>query len=114
MDRSVPNPTKERLTSRQLEDYTEHRVRLIEWMVNLGKSPEKAEGYAEDTVNGHAYRLDQFYRWVWDEEDRYTTQLTHQHADDWMRELAYGDTSQENKSSHRKAVKMLFRWRVHA
>ncbi|MDB2276266.1 site-specific integrase [Halorubrum ezzemoulense] len=109
----VPKPTKERLTSRQLEDYTEHRVRLIEWMVNLGKSPEKAEGYAEDTVNGRAYRLDQFYRWVWDEEDRYTTQLTHQHADDWMRELAYGDTSQENKSSHRKAVKMLFRWRAH-
>lgn len=108
----VPEPTKETLTSRQLDDYTEHRVRLIEWMINIGKSPEKGQGYAEDTVSGRAYRLDKFYRWVWSQEDRYTTQITHEHANDWMRELAYGDTSQENKSSHRKAVKMLFRWRA--
>jgi integrase len=80
-------------------------------MQNVGKSPAEGKGYAPDTVSGRAYRLDAFYRWVWEEEDRYTTQITHDHADDWMRELAYGDTSQENKSSHRKAVKMLFRWR---
>lgn len=108
----VPDPSKERLTSRQLADYTEHRVSLISWMRNIGKSPAKGEGYAPDTVNGRAYRLDAFYRWVWKEEGRYTTQVTHDHADEWMRELAYGDTSQENKSSHRKAVKMLFRWRA--
>ena len=28
-----------------------------------------------------------------------------------MRNLAYGDTSQDNKASHMKAIKMLFRWR---
>ena len=27
-------------------------------------------------------------------------------------ELAYGDTSQDNKASHMKAIKMLFRWRA--
>lgn len=107
----VPEPSKSRLTSRQLEDYTEHRVRLIAWMQDLGKSPEEGKGYADDTVNGRAYRLDQLYRWVWEQEERYTTTLTHDHADAWMRELAAGDTSQENKSSHQKAVKMLFRWR---
>jgi integrase len=107
----VPDPTQKRLSDRQLEDYTEHRVRLIEWMQNLGKNPAEGEGYAQDTVNDRAYRLDQFYRWVWDQEDRYTIQTTHDHADGWMRELAYGDSSQENKASHRKAVKMLFRWR---
>lgn len=110
--RIVPKPTEQRLTNRQLEDYTEHRVRLIEWMLTLGKSPEEAEGYAKDTVDGRAYRLDQFYRWVWEQEDRYTTTITHEHADEWMRELAYGDTSQENKASHLKAIKMLFRWRA--
>jgi integrase len=109
---TVPKPTKEQLTDRQLEDYTEHRVRLISWMENLGKSPEQGEGYAQDTVNGRAYRLDAFYRFVWEEEGRYTTQVTHDHADEWMRKLAYGDTSQENKASHLKTVKMLFRWRA--
>ena len=68
-------------------------MRLIEWMSNVGKAPSGGKEDAEDTVNGRAYRPDQFYRWVWDEEDRYTTQLTHDHADGWMRELAYGDTS---------------------
>lgn len=43
-------------------------------MTNIGKSPEKGQGYAEDTVSGRAYRLDKFYRWVWSQEDRYTTQ----------------------------------------
>ena len=28
-----------------------------------------------------------------------------------MRNLAYADTSQDNKASHMKAIKMLFRWR---
>jgi site-specific recombinase XerD len=81
-------------------------------MQNIGKSPAEGEGYAPDTVSSRAYRLDVFYRWVWDQEDRSTTQITHDHADDWMRELAYGDTTQENKASHRKAIKMLFRWRA--
>lgn len=81
-------------------------------MVNIGKNPEQGEGYAYDTANGRAYRLDLFYRWVWDQEERYTTQITHDHADEYMRKLAYGDTSQENKASHLKAVKMLFRWRA--
>jgi hypothetical protein len=56
----VPEPSRERLTDRQLDDYTEHRVRLIEWMENLGKSPSEGKGYAQDTVNARAYRLDLF------------------------------------------------------
>ena len=28
-----------------------------------------------------------------------------------MRNLSYADTSQDNKASHMKAIKMLFRWR---
>lgn len=112
--RVVPEPSESRLSDRQYEDYAEHRVQLIVWMEDLGKSPSDKEGYAQDTVNGRAYRLDQFYRWVWDQEGRYTTAITHDHTDGWMRKLAGGDTSQENKASHRKAIKMLFRWRSHA
>jgi hypothetical protein len=48
------------LNQRQLTDYKEHRRTLIKWMLNLGKDPKKAEGYAWDTVRQRAYKLDQF------------------------------------------------------
>jgi len=83
-------------------------------MLTEGKDPETGDGYAFDTANGRAYRLDQFYRWVWEQEGRYTTTITHDHGDGWLQKLAYGDTSQENKASHLKALKMLFRWRASA
>ena len=113
--RLVTKPAENYLSERQLIDYREHRERLIGWMVNIGKDPDHGEGYAYDTANGRAYRLDKFYRFVWKEQEgRYTTEITHDHADAYMRELAYGETSQENKASHLKAVKMLFRWRAYA
>ena len=77
----------------------------------FGKDPDHGEGYAYYTVRDRSFRLDQFYRWVWGEENHYTTSPTHDHADAYMRNLAYGDTSQDNKASHMKAIKMLFRWR---
>lgn len=57
-------------------------------MRNVGKSPVEGKGYATDTVSGRAYRLDAFYQWIWDQEGRYPTQITHDYADEWMRELA--------------------------
>lgn len=107
----VTEPATRWLEQRQLTDYAEHRARLIRWCLNIGKNPNHAEGYAFYTVRGRASRLDQFYRWVWDEVGRYTTDITHDHADDFMRHLAYGDTSQDNKAQHMKAIKMLFKWR---
>ena len=108
----VPKPAQAVLSDRQLADYRAHRERLLEWALTIGKNPEHAEGYAETTVHGRAYRLDQFYRWVWTEFDGYTTDITHEHADAWMRELAYGDDSQAHKAAHQKSIKMLFRWRA--
>jgi hypothetical protein len=98
--------TKEKLTSRQLVDYEEHRRSFIEWLVNLGKKPERAEGYAQETARVRALRADQFYRWVWEEEGQYTTAVTHDHADAYMKKLAYDDTngSKANNESDKDAV----------
>jgi hypothetical protein len=51
---------------------------------NLGRSPDEGEGYAQGTVNGRAYRLDQFYRWVWEQEESYATQITHDEDGDTL------------------------------
>lgn len=46
----VPKPSKEQLNERQLVDYEQHRTEMIQWMLHLGKDPEKAEGYAVSTI----------------------------------------------------------------
>lgn len=42
----VPETTKDRLNQRQLLDYTNHREKLISWLLHVGKNPDKAEGYS--------------------------------------------------------------------
>ena len=107
----VPEDSENFLNQRQLADYKEHRKTLIEWMLHLGKDPERAEGYAFDTARQRSYKLDRFYRWVWTEvEDRYTLGITPEHADKYTEELVYGDTSHTYKAGVQKAIKTLFKW----
>lgn len=108
----VPEPTRDVLSERQQIDYAHHREGLIKWMKNLGKDPSKARGYAHETSRRRATNSDMFYRWTWDEHDGYTTNVTHDHADDYMRKLAYSDYSDTHKSNLQKTIKMLFRWRA--
>jgi len=109
--RLVTEESRKRLSERQTVDYRSHRERLVKWMRNVGKNPEKAQGYAYETVRRRADNLDMIYRWVWDQEDGYTTTVTHTHADDYTRELAYSDYSNTHKSNLVKTLKMHFRWR---
>ncbi|MEF8976449.1 MAG: site-specific integrase [Halapricum sp.] len=57
--------------------------------------------------------MDIFYRWVWEEYDGYTTNVTHEHADAFLKHLAYEDRSDADRSNHLKALKMLYKWRHH-
>jgi len=57
--------------------------------------------------------MDQFYRWVWEQEGGYTANLTHEHADGWMSYLAQEDYSSTHKTNCQKSVKMLLKWRHH-
>lgn len=86
----VPKLSRDYLNEPQLVDYRDHRQKLIRWGLNLGKNPKQAEGYAHTTVRQRVYRLDKFYRWVWEEEeDGYTLGITTDHADAYMTHLAY-------------------------
>ena len=111
--RVVPQPTQDRLNERQLVDYRSQREDYLSWMLAFGKKPSHAEGYARETVKNYSYRTDQFYRFVWSEEEQYTTDISHTHADNWMRELAYQDNSNTHRANSQKAVKTLFKWRHH-
>ncbi|MFC4359297.1 tyrosine-type recombinase/integrase [Halobium salinum] len=109
----VPKPAEKQLNQRQLLDYETHRETYLEWLYHLGKNPDQAEGYSQSTVKRDAYRLDQFYRWVWSQEDGYTTSITHTHAGNYIDHLAYGENSNSHKSKCLKALKRYFKWRHH-
>jgi len=64
----VTDPVRKQLNQRQLTDYREERRDLLTWLRDLGKNPDRGKGYATDTVYNRAYRIDGFYRWVWDND----------------------------------------------
>lgn len=107
----VPKKSRERLNGRELVDYEHHRKKLFNWMLDMGKNPDRAKGYSEETVRARAYSLDRFYNWVWDEEGGYTTRVTTDHADQFTRDLVHSDHSRTHKANLQKSLKMLFRWR---
>jgi len=111
--RMVTEPSREYLNERQLVDYRSKREACLNWLLTFGKDPEKVEGYARTTVKARAARMDLFYRWTWDEEGRYVADPTHEHADAFLRHLAYEDRSNADRSNYQKALQMLMKWRHH-
>ena len=97
----VIEPDKEYLNRRQLEDYRQHRQEVLEWLWTVGKDSERNDGYSKSVTRNMAYRLSKIYRWVWDREDRYTTEITHEDADAYLREIAGMDWKNSNKSQYR-------------
>jgi site-specific recombinase XerD len=109
----VTEPAAEYLNHKQRVDYRSEREDCLSWLLAFGKDPETADGYALGTVKPRASRMDQFYRWVWEQEGGYTANIDHDHADGWMRHLAQADYSSTHRTNCQKSVKMLFKWRAH-
>jgi hypothetical protein len=107
----ITEEAKEYLNPKQEITYREHRRELTEWMLALGKNPDKAEGYSHSTVKTRMNRLDLFYRFVWDRESRYIQDITTDHADDWMRWLARKDYKEASKCQYQKSAHTLFKWK---
>lgn len=106
----LTDEASEFLNPREEIAYKEHRRELAEWMLNLGKNPKKAEGYSHSTAKNRLNKLDLFYRWVWNEEQRYVQDISTEHADDWMRDLAKRDLKESTKCHYQKSVQSLFKW----
>lgn len=101
------------LNKRQLLDYRSEREECLEWLLTFGKKPVEATGYAPGTVKPRCYRMDRFYRYVWDLEGGYTVNLLHDHADSWMNHLARRDVSATHKRNCMKSLMMLYKWLHH-
>lgn len=91
--RVVTGPSEEQLNERQFVDYRSQREKCLKWLLSMGKDPEAFEGYAFQTVRARGNRMDYFYRWIWQEEGRYVSDVTREHADAVLQHLAYEDRS---------------------
>lgn len=109
----LPAESTTHLNRRESYDYREYRKQLHWWLLHFGKDPERGEGYAEATVRVRAYLIDQFYRWVWEQEGTYTTWVSHEHANDWVDVLVASEKGNANKNSSLKAVRTLFKYQHH-
>ena len=110
----VTEDAQEFLNPKQEITYREHRRNLAEWMLALGKNPDKAEDYSYSTAKNRMNRLDLFYRFVWNRKGRYVQNLTTEHADQWMRHLATEEMKESTKNHYQKAAKTLFKWKREA
>ena len=116
----VTEKSRSYLNPRQAVDYNDHRKRLVEWLHTEAKDPDRGEGLAERTAGNYASRLDKFYRWVWEEFEGYTTQITHEHADEYVDQLANDDLRKDDgepyspahKRKETDALEKLFEWRA--
>lgn len=105
--------TEQQLNPRELADYRDYKRQMLQWFLHFGKEPEQAEGYAEATVSQITYNIDKFYRWLWTEEERYTTQATPAHASEYMKQVIYEDHSDGHKATVQKCLQRLFKYRRH-
>lgn len=92
--------------------WSDYKADFLAWLWTMGKDPEHIQGYAQDTVQNTSYRVSRFYRWLWAREDGYTTNATHEDADEFMLELAFDDQSQSYRAKHEKALKRYFAYRA--
>lgn len=109
-----PSPTTERLNQREEYDFEEYRKQLFRWLLNHGKDPLKGVGYAEAIIESRGYLIDEFFRWVREQEGTYTTWLAQKHGDDWVDELIGSENGNVYKNNSLRAVQMLFKYNSRA
>jgi len=108
----IYKPVEEILTKRELVAYRSHREQFIRWLITQGKNPEALEGYAQDTAKNYAVNVCKFHRSVWKDTDGFTMDLSHEQAEDYLKELILSnDYSDSHLHNVKLALKTYFRFK---
>lgn len=96
------------------EDYRDFKQEVLTWLATYGKNPEKGEGLADTTLKSTHYKLETVFRWLWDYEEQYTTELTPAEADRFIRLLNMSDSMIDSSVHHHlKVIKRYFKYHNH-
>ena len=80
-------------------------------MREIGKNPEKAEGYSDYTVYESAYRTARFDRWAWSKIGRYSIPPEPALATEYIEEgVIYRDVSNATKGKTEGAIGRYYRY----
>ena len=110
----IPKSHDDVLTEKQAVNYREHRTKFLSWLLNVGKDPERAEGYSPHTVYGTAYRTARFDKWRWEEFGGYSMPPTEEEAKAFVEWLAFDyDQSETAKGKLQEGVQRYNRWLQH-
>lgn len=96
------------------ENYEGFKTDFLKWLLRTGKSPDKGNGYAQQTVRQTHYRIEHVYRWKWEEQGEVTTEFTPDDADKLIDLLKKRTTKSEGEiAKFQKAIKRLFKYFNH-
>jgi len=113
----VSQRTKEDLEQfgvNMLGDYRDFKQEVLTLLATYGKNPGKGEGLAGTTLKSTHYKLETIFRWLWDYEERYKTELTPAEADRFIRVLNMSDSMIDSSVLHHiKVIKRYFKYHNH-
>lgn len=103
------------LNRRQQEIYCQKRKRFVSYLRERGKTPHREIGYAPDSVKSMARRVQQVFEFVWHDLGQVTTDLSHDHADEFVEAMRTDDVRQSDgnrysEDSKRKVCDALESW----
>lgn len=108
----VSKPTKDELKHFApflADDYKDFKVDFIDYLNDEGKDPDANKGFSRQTVKGTHYRIEQVFRWLWDEEKEYTSDLTPEQATELIRFVHNRTPHPDSVAYHYvKAIRRLF------
>ena len=82
----VSDEIQSSLNPMQLEMYRNWLKKLFQWLVAAGKNPEFGEGYAAESLDSHAYRINRFASWVYKNEG-FTTDFSQEQANQYWNDV---------------------------
>jgi integrase len=107
----VPPKSQKRLSEKEQADYREYRDGFLGYLLNMGKNPDKAEGYSGHTVYVTSQRTARFDRWLWDKKGHYHVPPSEEEAQEYMREIALrDDITESTKGKNLEALKHYSKW----
>lgn len=108
----ISSESKKYLNERHIVAYESARKQFIKWLIRMGKDEEKLEGYAQHTAKIYAAIHDKFLRQIWEQQDGYTLNVSHDQAERYLRELVLSDEeySRSHLDNTKLALQAFFRY----
>jgi len=82
-------------------------------LFNVGKNPDKAEGYSPYTIYSTAYHTANFDLWLWEQKNEYKYPPDDDDAAAYMDYLAVSDKSQTEKGKTQESLQHFSKWLHH-